>query len=194
MNGAERVARLKHRKVLACGDELDVPKFIRRYETKSSRGWRLDLGPSGVFKEGAEPHVFSDRIYNNGPFRSPTESLEEAKAYLATIYLCPAARGTTKSRTRHPFMPPGLQLKLRRPAYRSKQPGMWVILVRGGVLDVTADEREYVIIGEDGKISQACLVKAMKEAMTLRMNRLIERGKHRAEVNGIQISSKQLIR
>lgn len=173
MKQLKGVSLLPHREILVGDQGFLVPRFIRRVETGSYKGWRVDLGLSGAFKAGAKAKSFSDRDRETGIKRSPAKSLQEACEYLESVYVAPIMqRRSPGPESVHGklFGMTGLSLKMRRPAYRSKQPGQWVVVVRGGN-SKGAGSRYYIDVGDDGddgNVSQDMLVSAITKALKLR--------------------------
>lgn len=182
----DRLAMLPTRWIEVSGIFHTVPKNISRGEKQG--GWRVSVGPSGVFVPGAVGKWFSDR-------GSAADSLLEAMDYLNSIYLCPAARPTSHAKgNRKAFMPAGMKLKLRRPAYRAKNPGTWVIVLSPLNEAWMNEKREYVVIGMDGAITQADFVSAMRAAISLRAARLMNRARVHAESRGVALDAQSLKR
>lgn len=194
--GMQRVAKLPHKDIVTCkGDTLSVPKFIRRLEYDGQRYWSVEPGKSGLFTPGAGTRRFSDFVCAGAAPRDPAISLKEAIRYLASIYLCPAAKAlTVPARNSKRFMPPGLRLKMRRHPPRVQSPPVWVIQVDANYKQPFFEAREYVIVGEDGDISQERFVEAMREALMLRAMRLIQRGKAHGNSHGVDVSDANLMR
>lgn len=173
----EHIAKLPHKAVITAGGGLlSVPKFIRRIEYDGKRYWQVEPGPSGVFTTDARTRTFSDyKPWESGNARDPAISLQEAVTYLTSIYRHPAARPTIRSRLGGRFMPPGLELKLRKHPPRVCRPNVWVIVVREASRKYPHEVRQYVEVGEDGNISQDRFIDAMRKALELRESRLIRR-------------------
>ena len=170
MRPLKRVSLLPHKEVIVGCKTYSVPRFVRRVESSSYKGWRVDPGLSGAFKAGAKVKSFSDRDKILGARRDPIKSLQEACEYLESIYVAPVMQRRSpgpESIQGKLFGMTGLSLKMRRPAYRSKQPGQWVVVVRGG--DSRAKgSRYYIDVGDDGNVSQDKLVSAITKALKLR--------------------------
>ena len=194
---ASALDSLPYRLVHADFEVFSVPKYITRNVSGSYKGWRVTPGPSGIFVEDAKACSFNDRQSPAGMRRAPAPaaSLKEAMAYLGSIYQCPAARPTATPRGEPKrFMPAGLRLQLRRPAYRANHQGTWVIVVTPSKDKTMPEKREYVVVGADGSISQEQFVNAMKSALVLRADRLIQRAKAHAMQHQVTLTSNQILR
>jgi len=170
MKQLKGVSLLPHREILVGDQGFLVPRFIRRVEAASYTGWRVDLGLSGSFRDGAKAKCFSDRDRLTGIKRRPDKSLQEACEYLESVYVAPIMqRRSPGPESVHGklFGMTGISLKMRRRAYRSKQPGQWVVVVRGGN-SKGAGSRHYIDVGDDGNVSQGMLISAITKALKLR--------------------------
>lgn len=154
------------------GVAFSVPKYIRRLEYDGKRYWQVEPGPSGVFTDEAVRRSFSD----NHETKDAAASLNKAIEYLQSIYLRPSlASKYGKRKASTGFMPIGMELKLRRHPPQVVSPCIWVIVIRESYRGILHQPRDYVIIGEDGNISQERFVEAMNHALLLKAARMAKR-------------------